>query len=237
MSKKIIVIILTLVVLAGAAIYFYNSKNGLNVFSTLKSQKFSSDLSLEDGYKIIEPYAKKWNADAELSQYYTNIPTDKEKFKVNVYTFDSLSQSKNLAISYNFKLVEDSSLGDPKQHNEINQFLAAETNWINIAGFKKLSGQELIDAKKYYIPFDNLSQFLTSDQIIALAKKEGLNDFLNKYSGLDVKQNQVQFMNLTNEPVWVVVYFVGELNVIKPTHSFMIKFDPKTGDIISKVIK
>ena len=68
--------------------------NNQNIFSELKSKTYTQNLSLEEAYKIIEPFVSKWASDAVLTKYLTSLPTSNNNYSSPYFEFDSPKNKK-----------------------------------------------------------------------------------------------------------------------------------------------
>lgn len=235
--KKILILILALSLSLQFGCQKETKKDPL---AALKSTTYPSNLTLEDGYDIILPYVKNWAPDAVLSTYRTSLPLSGENYKSNLYAFDSLKQKKTLVIGYNRATPHQSSVGDPQSYQLTNHFTVEEVDWTKEPDWTGLSEQETEKIKKELISskFNNIEQYVKSEDVIRLAAKEGLDDFISQYSDLEVKDNSVSLIEFSDGTIeWYVTYFVGQPDALKFTHTFIMTFNPDDGKITKKSIK
>jgi hypothetical protein len=219
---------------------FINFNKEQDAFLTLTTQGFSKNLSLEEGFKIVLPSVRKWSKDAVLQKYMTNIINNKLDYKVLVYEFYSLSKKKILLITFNIKapIIEDKFIGfnNPEEWELNNKFYVQEVNWPFVNG-------ERLDEIKTNLAesnFNHIDNFVTSEDIIKIAKSEGLENFISNFNDYKVESNLVTlFENSTENNIeWIVEYIISKDNSpFVQRHVFMARFNPFTGNIINKVIK
>lgn len=223
-----------------------NSSTGSaeNIFSPITSVKYSSDLSIEDGYKIILPYVKKWAQDAYLIKYFSSIITSNYNYKANYYSFISLSSQKTLEVTYNRKLNSEYLISDPRSFKSINIFNIREVYWKDDFDSKKQSKEEW-DASVLYQKkivsrgsFNNLDNFLSSTKMIELAQKDGLSDFIDKYKGLTITHNEINLVDYENgDTEWMIMLSMGNFEPLKISRTFAARYNATNGNLINKVIK
>lgn len=238
-SISFILIIFSMFLVSGCSLVQSPGKSDVkqDIFSTLTSQNFSKDLSLEDGYKIVLPYAKKWSEDVILQYYMTNIPDYQIDYKALAYRFESIKKRRSLFITYNMKespISEATNFTDPTGWELNKKFNVQDENWPT-----KIDGEDL-NINEYIMSlqksqYNDVSNFLTSDEILELAKSEGLDDVINKK--LKGSWNSIWLFEGDDGIEWTVTYFVSKDGAGKPEYAFLARFNPTTGKLINKVIR
>lgn len=211
--------------------------NNQNIFSELKSKTYTQNLSLEEAYKIIEPFVSKWASDAVLTKYLTSLPTSNNNYSSPYFEFDSPKNKKTLAIGFNHQIYNDMLISDPKNFKKSNKFTTYEFDWTKESDWVELSDEEMTEAKLKYAnsKMNNVDNYVNSETIKQTALKDGLNNFIDKYKNLDIRENSIKLTELNERNIeWQVIFWVGEPNSIKITHTFTAKYNPITGELINK---
>lgn len=217
-----------------------NDNKSENIFSSINSRLYSNNLTLEDGLEIILPTVKNWADDAILQKLMTNVIVNQNEFKANVYEFESVKKRKTLSVTYNYKHPIDektfSGFGSPESWELSNRFNFQEVNWPTDTSEETLKEVNKDLGQSKYNDIDN---YLKSEKIIDLAKKEGLSDFINKYKKIPVIRNNIWLFETSkdNKIEWVVDYSVFDGSDKQTSHIFLARFDPITGELIKKTIR
>lgn len=192
------------------------------IFGPFLNTEYDKDLSLEDAYRLVFPYAKIWASDAKLVYYKTNVPTIMTPFKLNRYVFVSNSKAKELHISYNEPIDSEIDINEIYNIEKITKKFDVIEKDYRLGSY----GGEYLDA----------NGLVSSEAIIDFSKNIDWIDFTNEgiKSG-NMEKCDLNLMTDKNKYQYWFLDCVYYNDLYEKDFHFQMTYDATDGDLIKKV--